>query len=63
VAARRSCRMVEVPVAAGGDCQLICDGEGGVVSGGVPCASVVALAVGDRLFRFPAASCAITLYE
>jgi hypothetical protein len=53
--------IAEVLVAFGGDCQVIWDGEGGVVSVGVPSASVVALAVGERLFRFPAASLAITL--
>ena len=49
--------MVEVPVALGGDCQLIWAGEGGVVSAA---ASVVALAVTEALFIFPAASLALT---
>ena len=50
--------MVEVPVAVGGDCQLIWAGAGGVVSAA---ASVVALAVTERLFVLPAASLALTL--
>jgi len=52
--------MLEVPVAAGGDCHAICDGEGGVVSSAVVL-SVVALAVAEGLFLFPVASLAVTL--
>ena len=49
--------IAEVPVACGGDCQLIWAGEGGVVSA---VALVVALAVTEALFIFPAASLALT---
>ena len=49
--------MAEVLVAFGGDCQLIWDGEGGVVSAA---ASVVVLAVAETLFMLPAASLALT---
>ena len=53
---------LEVPVAVGGDCQLIGFGDGGVVST-VDCASVVALAVAEAVLVLPAASRACTLYE
>ena len=52
--------MVEVPVAVGGEAQLIRTGEGGVVS--VPLtSSVVALAATEALFMLPAASLALTV--
>ena len=52
--------MLEVPVAAGGDCQLIWAGEGGVVSSVVG-AVVVALAIAELVFWLPAASLAVTV--
>ena len=50
--------MADVLMAAGGDCQLIGFGDGGVVS---PADCVVALDVCDAVVMFPAASLARTL--